>query len=1192
MDKSEKTRSRKAKLVPRECPDSDDELKELQYEVEQTLARIRGDKGSTSKQQAQPQFSIKVEVEECDETNADVVELDSSDDEVDIEADVHNLNLVNVLRASHNFIENSTCKAEKILHIEVVNNCKPPPAPHVKSNHELAFEKALTRWRDWFSLASDLREPPLIYKCYICNLAWWHLSEFRNHIYVHAFKTFRIGLEISTCVECNIVAYQKMDKRFIDPGTKCWRCGQPGSEHNKPKKCAGCSKDLFSCLKLAEHQWYCAAFKAKQIKVFQNAKKMYKCHLCPRYYFQEESLLDHMVLRHSVRTDLPIAWSLVFCTECQENVVDYNHACPGKVPNILCIHCNKLFHSRPLLALHKKVVSRHPQICKICSKRVFKGCMLPVHMTKHTSNYLLLYKCLMCPKPVYFDPTRLSPHSEEIHGMTSGGYVPHEFLFVPKTFFEKNSNQPAKVNPIPTLNISDSKKTEVFHYNIMKDGKVTIVNATSNNSDDVIETQPNIELTENILPNNEVITEHIETPKEIEINIHTNVNNDIIEGVQIKKEIDDTQEMEVDNDTETGQECLDAVENLLSNIKTEVEVQLDPVEPEMCPIVTNVVSVANINNVNEDKETNIEENTETGQNNSVNTENNTERSQNDLATENIPSTELNIPIDEVTNSINIPNPVANIEIKLTYQDDNLKIKEEPLPDEIQDVNLKLSDIRKIYHIDVNLTANPTNEINIKQEINEIDMNGKCENNWELLSNVFENFNEVRQETDEECENDLIIIEPQAEILTINSEDDSPSSSENDSESGENDNGDKIKRYQCKKCHFKGVHREYAVHKREHCPRKYRLPRPDIHTTKYPCSTCKTSFATFRKYLRHFSVHKFPKHACPQCFCISSSHIKLDQHVLTHMRSLFVSYRSLKVKRAFKCKVCELIVEREMFFEHWEGHLNIKEWGFNEVKVKAEMDHEPGVRRVIEILTHPDKMARQLSAKYRSCVVCLRRFNRRNDCMRHNIEHLLLDAFKNKAKYAKLKCQICGEEFEKPEGFRSHLRYHASLPVYKCELCNKTFSDSSNFSKHKKVHNLRIVICDICGKKFNNKICLIKHLEGHSNAEPVTCNKCDKQFFSESALRKHNRQMHDKVSPKFKCQQCQLRFLSLREKWDHLWQVHKERSTKADCSICGAEFRRARDVKNHVDKVHRKKSDGKQENALKIEFNVCDMEVVE
>ncbi|XP_038220522.1 uncharacterized protein LOC119838602 [Zerene cesonia] len=1185
MDKSDKIRNRKTKLIPREFVDSDDELQELQYEVEQTLARIRGDKASTSNEQTQPQFSIKVEVEECYETNDDVVELNSSDEEQlsDLEQDVHNLNLMSVLEASHKHMETSTNIADFTLHMEVVNYCKQPPVPNVKSNHELVLEKALTRWRDWFSLAADLREPPLIYKCYICNLAWWHLSEFRSHIYVHVFKTFRVSLEIINCVQCNIVAYEKMDKRFIDPGAKCWRCGEPGSEHQKPNKCGGCSKDFFSCMKLVEHQWYCDAFKAKQIKVFQKAKKMYKCHLCPRYYFQEDTLFDHMVSRHSVRTDVPVAWTLVFCQECRENVEDYSHVCAGKVPNETCVHCNRLFHSKALLALHK-LVSKHPKVCRVCMKRVSKECMLAVHMMRHTDSYLLLYRCLLCPKPVYLDPTRLLTHSVETHQTSDGYSVPHEFMFIPMTFLRKHGVDAEisdlsniKINPVITVNFvsEGARKTEAVH-NMVQDDEVTpIINEAKNiNSRNRIETPPNTEV---------IDTELKETPQETIVNVPTGVNDDVTQRVQIKEEkVDDIHEMEVDNEIGNRQECIDAVANLIENVKTELEVQFDNAEQTMCPIVTNVVSFANINENNVTDVNMVNSNADAAE----------ETNQNDLqAQESIhSSTDLKMSIDDVTNSINIPNPVANIEIKLSYQNNDLKIKEEPLPDEIQDSNWKLSDIRKIYHIDVNLSAEPTNGINIKQEI---DVNGKCENNWELLSNVFENFNEARQETDDEYENDLIIIEPKEEIVTINSEDDLSSHSDaDDSDSA----GKKKRRYQCRRCDFIGVHREYAAHKRDSCVSKRRSPRPEIHAANYPCSTCKVTFSSFRRYLRHFSVHKFPKHACPQCFNISSSHVKLERHVLTHVRSLFVSFRSIKVvKSTFKCKVCDLSVNRDVFFEHWERHLEIKEWGFNEVTVKREVDYDPGVRRVIEILTHPDKMAKQLSAKYRSCVVCNRRFNRRNDCMRHIIEHLLLDAFKNKSKYTVLKCQICGEGFEKPEGFRRHLRFHASLPVYKCELCNKTFSDSSNFSKHKKVHNLRIVICDICGKKFNNKLCLIKHIEGHSTAEPVQCGRCGKRFYSGSALRKHHTQMHDKLSPKFKCQQCQLRFLTLREKWDHLWHVHKERSTKADCPTCGAEFRRARDVKAHVDSVHRKmvtvKADSSKE-VVKIEFDVRDVQIDE
>ncbi|CAH0731120.1 unnamed protein product, partial [Brenthis ino] len=198
-----------------------------------------------------------------------------------------------------------------------------------------------------------------------------------------------------------------------------------------------------------------------------------------------------------------------------------------------------------------------------------------------------------------------------------------------------------------------------------------------------------------------------------------------------------------------------------------------------------------------------------------------------------------------------------------------------------------------------------------------------------------------------------------------------------------------------------------------------------------------------------------------------------------------------------------------------------------------------------------------------CYECNKRFDRKDDCKRHLIEHLLRDAFTEKFKYGSLKCQICGQEFNSGERYKHHLRDHASLPVYKCELCNKSFSDSSNFSKHKKVHNLSVLVCNLCKKKFQKKQCLTKHMEMHEITKPIVCNDCNKIFYSQSSYTKHLKMKR----PRFKCHVCGIFYNNLKAKWDHMWEIHKERKHVADCPFCKQSYRKFSDVKKHIKKDH-------------------------
>ncbi|RVE42338.1 hypothetical protein evm_013012 [Chilo suppressalis] len=180
----------------------------------------------------------------------------------------------------------------------------------------------------------------------------------------------------------------------------------------------------------------------------------------------------------------------------------------------------------------------------------------------------------------------------------------------------------------------------------------------------------------------------------------------------------------------------------------------------------------------------------------------------------------------------------------------------------------------------------------------------------------------------------------------------------------------------------------------------------------------------------------------------------------------------------------------------------------------------------------------------------------------------------------LECQFCSKVLNKADMYRWHMRDHASLPVYKCGICCKTFSDSSNFAKHRKTHNFHSKECDVCHKKFLSDVMLAKHVELHYNKGPITCTKCNKEFFEDSAYRRHMRSAHgDKA--RFTCPVCKEKFDSLRLKWDHMWTAHNQRTCQADCPICRKSFRKYQDVRVHLRDVHNRKAMFLNQKLIKI-----------
>ncbi|KAL0808951.1 hypothetical protein ABMA28_012610 [Loxostege sticticalis] len=296
----------------------------------------------------------------------------------------------------------------------------------------------------------------------------------------------------------------------------------------------------------------------------------------------------------------------------------------------------------------------------------------------------------------------------------------------------------------------------------------------------------------------------------------------------------------------------------------------------------------------------------------------------------------------------------------------------------------------------------------------------------------------------------------------------------------------VPRYKCdyQGCDFVGTEKEAL--------REHRTSHKIVVVT---CSKCNKPFSTYRGYLNHLTEHGYLKWSCPECFKSYSNFASLNSHVrIKAFRSfskMQVYDKGGKMTVTFQCRKCGITVRRASILDHWEKHL-----GVGEPNVKVEIQEEDGEITVGEVMEHeePDNripedmdaetMERVIAAlvqnnkqrlQNKTCVACGRAFERRNDCKRHHIEHLLANAYSTKLLYKGLRCQICSKTYDRPDGYKQHMRDHGHLPVCKCPLCFKTFSDSSNYVKHKKTHS-SLYICDICKKKFQAKASLIKHMQ--------------------------------------------------------------------------------------------------------------------
>lgn len=86
----------------------------------------------------------------------------------------------------------------------------------------------------------------------------------------------------------------------------------------------------------------------------------------------------------------------------------------------------------------------------------------------------------------------------------------------------------------------------------------------------------------------------------------------------------------------------------------------------------------------------------------------------------------------------------------------------------------------------------------------------------------------------------------------------------------------------------------------------------------------------------------------------------------------------------------------------------------------------------------------------------------------------------------------------------------------------------------------------CGKKFHQKILYEHHLVKHKDERTVSCNDCDKTFFTVRDLKRHNQRVHTKVTRK--CFSCEMVFCRKDKYRDHVIKHHRDLTDESRAKI--------------------------------------------
>ncbi|XP_048482301.1 zinc finger protein 879 [Plutella xylostella] len=177
--------------------------------------------------------------------------------------------------------------------------------------------------------------------------------------------------------------------------------------------------------------------------------------------------------------------------------------------------------------------------------------------------------------------------------------------------------------------------------------------------------------------------------------------------------------------------------------------------------------------------------------------------------------------------------------------------------------------------------------------------------------------------------------------------------------------------------------------------------------------------------------------------------------------------------------------------------------------------------------------------------------------------------------AMFKCDNCILPFPNAEDLRDHItsKHELNATKFKCNICKCSFANEISYNYHTNRHKRRYE-CIMCEERFSSHRKGTKHYETyHCGISNYTCNICQNEFVSQTALDSHMSKAHDcpevttdaEPASTYPCDQCSKTF-----KWQSSLRKHMEthriqtgEKRKPYCETCRLSFTTTSNLQKHV-----------------------------